>query len=126
MMDFSGPTDSISSLVIYLSFYVALKENIKNLSHRSLLFSRDGAYNPNPCVVGPTLGNEVGLFLVSSARFLSNLAGLLVGFIEGGENRQSWLGVSRICRNRCTILFGEGYCFILSSYDFHVSVCDEE
>ena len=73
--------------------------------------------------MGTTLGNEVGLFLTSFARFLSNLAGLLVGFIEGGENRQSWLGVSRICRNRCTILFGEGYCFIFSCYDFSVSQC---
>ena len=68
-------------------------------------------YNPAPgagssalvvrSVAGPTLGNKVGLFHESSVRFISNLGGLLVGCIEGGKNRHSWLGFSRIGRNRC-------------------------
>ena len=48
VLDFSVPSDSISLLGFDLGFYVALEDNIEQLSHTSLSLSRDVAYHPIP------------------------------------------------------------------------------
>ena len=48
MLDFSVPSDSISLFGFDLGFYVALEDNVKHLSHRSLSLSRAGDNNQIP------------------------------------------------------------------------------